>query len=312
MAITRADGVGFGRSTGLSNVERSALSVASNSRIMAAKAAVAREAVPPVPKANTAQTAPLRALPANPAPMEQCTASAPPAPSTRELALMAQAVYSTSPALPEGWSVATPADLAEIGLRPDMLTSPSSDFRAAVYVTEVCGQKSYTVAFKGTEFSSLSDWKANAGQAFGRETDHYNRALEIGRSLVVPEGARVSITGHSLGGGLASAASIAAELDATTFNAAGLSDETIAAAEQIAGADGRIDTPDINAYYVRGEILSFLQDGGERLISPFLDLPEAVGTRIQLDPQRPEGMHWWENTSVAKHQMDYVLSSLPQ
>ena len=40
------------------------------------------------------------------------------------------------------------------------------------------------------------------------------------------------------------------------------------------------------------------------------DAPEAYGTRIQLDPVRPEGMRWYQDHPVARHGMDYVLSSL--
>ncbi|MEM7689438.1 MAG: Mbeg1-like protein [Pseudomonadota bacterium] len=258
---------------------------------------------------------------------------APPPPSTLELAQMAQAAYGeVGP--PQGWTEANAAQLAEIGLTPDMLSSPTSEFRAEVYVQEINGQTSYTVAFRGST-PTQSDWAANGRQAVGLETDHYNRALEIGESLVVPEGSRVSVTGHSLGGGLASAAAIAAELDATTFNAAGLHSTTISAAQEIAAADGRIDAPDISAVYVRGDVLSMLQDGGDQMIGGLIgrglgswlggplggaagglagrqlaDAPEAYGNRIQLDPVRPDGVGFFGDHPVARHGMDYVISSL--
>lgn len=265
--------------------------------------------------------------------LAQLNTAPPPAPSTLELAQMAQAVYGeVGP--PQGWTQATAEQLAEIGLTEGMLSSPTSEFRAEVYVREIAGQTSYTVAFRGSTPTS-SDWVANGRQAVGLETDHYNRALEIGESLIVPDGARVTITGHSLGGGLASAAAIAAELDATTFNAAGLHRNTIDAAQTIAAADGILDIPDISAVYVRGDVLSLLQDGGDQMIGGLIgrglgswlggpvggaagglagreltDAPEAYGTRIQLDPVRPEGMRWYQDHPVARHGMDYVLSSL--
>ena len=241
----------------------------------------------------------------------------PPAPSTRELAAMAQAVYTPGAAPPTGWAIAGEAQLAALGLTPEMLSSPTSEFRAEVYVRTINGQPSYTLAFRGSQ--SGSDWRANLQQGVGLESDHYNRALEIGRRLDVPQGARVTITGHSLGGGLASAAALAAEMDATTFNAAGLSDNTLDAARAIAARDGTVVTPDINAYFVRGEVLSALQDGGDRVLGLIFggiggallaDLPPAVGTRIALDPVRPDGMRWYQDNPVAKHMMDYVLSSL--
>lgn len=257
----------------------------------------------------------------------------PPPPSRLELAAMAQAAYGIT-APPQGWSVASNQQLAAIGLTPAMLRSPTSEFRAEVFVREFGGQTSYTVAFRGST-AAQSDWVSNGRQAVGLETDHYNRALEIGESLIVPQGSRVSITGHSLGGGLASAAAIAAEIDATTFNAAGLHANTIGRAQAIAGADGRIDAPDIAAVYVRGDILSLLQDGGDQMIGSFVgrglgswlggpvggavggiaggqlvDAPEAYGTRIPLDPVRPAGVAWYQDTPGARHGMDYVISSL--
>ena len=264
--------------------------------------------------------------------LAQLNNTAPPPPSRLELAQMAQAAYNEI-GPPQGWSEATATQLAEIGLTPDMLASPTSEFYAEVYVKEINGQTSYTVAFRGTQ--SQSDWVANGRQGVGLPTDHYNRALEIGENLVVPQGARVSITGHSLGGGLASTAALAAELDATTFNAAGLHQNTIRAAQEIAAADGQLDVPDISAVYVRGDVLSMLQDGGDQMIGGLIgrglgswvggpvggaaggvigreavDAPEAFGTRVELDPVRPEGTRWYQDNPVARHGMDYVISSL--
>lgn len=297
---------------GASNPVRSDLALASDARIEAARQALTAAAVPPAGRPQTADFTPIEG--AAPGLQFAQAVAVPPEPSAQELAAMAADVYSPGQGVPAGWSIATPAELAAIGLTENMLSSPQSEFRAEVYVREFADQTSYVVAFRGTQ--SASDWGANLSQGVGIRTDHYNRALEIGQRLIVPEGARVTLTGHSLGGGLASAASLAAEVDAVTFNAAGLSDRTLADAEAIAGADGRIDIPDISAFYVRGEILSTLQDGGDRMVgillgAGFLDMPEAVGTRIPLDPVRPDDMRWYQDNPVARHMMDYVTSSLP-
>ncbi len=295
-----------------SGLARSDLAAGSDARIATAIAALRAAPVQPTTRPVTAGfTTPQDS--AMGVPIVQARA-VPPEPSTRELAAMAADVYSSGQAVPAGWSIATPTQLAAIGLTESMLTSPQSEFRAEIYTREFAGQNSYVVAFRGSQ--SGSDWRANLQQGVGIRTDHYNRALEIGERLVVPQGARVTLTGHSLGGGLASAASLASEIDAVTFNAAGLSDRTLADARAIAGADGRIDIPDISAFHVRGEILSTLQDGGDRMSgillgAGFLDLPEAVGTRIPLDAVRPEGMRWYQDNPVARHLMNYVIASLP-
>jgi len=78
----------------------------------------------------------------------------------------------------------------------------------------------------------------------------------------------MNVTGHSLGGGLASAASSASGSDAYTFNAAGLNAGTL---QRYGAAD---QNPNIAAYHVKGEVLTGAQST--------LPLPEARGTSIEL------------------------------
>lgn len=274
--------------------------------------------VPPTTSPFVASTMPSQCPTADPA--------IAPEPSAATLARLAGAAYGSAP--PDGWTAATSEELAEIGLTPAMLSSSASDFRAAVFVDRTQAAPSFVVAFKGT--SSANDWSANLRQGTGFETDHYNRALAIGQSLNAPPEVRITLTGHSLGGGLASTAALAGERYAVTFNAAGLSDSTKDRAAAIAGADGLVVTPDIRAYYVSGEILSAMQDGGDRVAGGLLgyaaagpwgglggaavaDMPSAVGTRIEMDRVNPEGVHWYSlksNNPVGWHMMDYVLASV--
>jgi hypothetical protein len=87
-------------------------------------------------------------------------------------------------------------------------------------------------------------------------------------------GSGVIITGHSLGGGLASAASLVTGLHAVTFNASGVNERTVARyGVDLSGADSLI-----RSYYVRGEVLSTVQ-----ALIPFF-APDAIGTRIPLSP----------------------------
>ncbi len=251
------------------------------------------------------------------APVTPAAGAAAGAPSTRELALMAADVYHDIPSPPPGYRVAGDADLARIGLDPQNLSSPESAFRARVYVRDTAQGSQFVVSFRGS--TDASDWKANAQQALGLPSDQYSRALMIARAIGRHPEADVTITGHSLGGGLASAAALASGRQATTFNAAGLSDATIRQAEGIRAANGGTPEPAIAAFYVRGEVLSALQDGGDRVVGALLgglvggilaDAPEAYGTRIGLDAVRPQGTHWYQDNPVARHGMDWVLSSL--
>jgi hypothetical protein len=263
----------------------------------------------PVPPVQFAQTPP---------PAAAAGVTGAEAPSTRELALMAADVYNDVAAPPPGYRVATDNDLSQLGLTRSDLTSAQSDFRARVYVEGDGATARYVVSFRGT--TSASDWKANLRQGVGLPSDQYTRSLMIAKALARHPDANVTITGHSLGGGLASAAALASGRDATTFNSAGLSDATIDAAAKIRSDAGLARVSEIAAFYVKGEVLSAVQDGGDRAIGALfggivgaavVDAPEAYGTRHPLDAVRPEGTRWYQDNPVARHGMDWVLASLP-
>jgi Protein of unknown function (DUF2974) len=238
-------------------------------------------------------------------------------PATRELAAMAADVYNDVATPPAGYRVATQSDLATLSLKPQDLVSAQSSFRARIYVKGANESTQFVVAFRGS--TSASDWQANFRQGVGLSSDHYQRALNIAVQLGKHPEAQVTVTGHSLGGGLASAAAIASGRDAATFNAAGLSDATITAANRTRSAAGIGRAAEVQAFYVRGEVLSAIQDGGDRVIGQIfggalgrniVDAPEAYGMRIPLTAVRPNGTAWYGDNPVARHGMDWVLSSL--
>ncbi len=242
---------------------------------------------------------------------------------TRTLALISKDVYESRATPPPGFRVATNEDLGALGLSPQDLTSTQSAFTARVYVRGTGADAEFVVAFRGST-SALSDWGNSLRQAAGLSSDHYSRALQIGQKIARSGNQNVTITGHSLGGGLASAAAIASGRSASTFNASGLSNATIAQATAIRNANGGGAAGAVSAFYVRGEILSALQDGGDRVAgaligslfrAPFqgaamLDAPEAYGTRIALNSQRPDNKAWYQDNPVARHQIDWVIASL--
>lgn len=234
------------------------------------------------------------------------------------LALSAD-VYNDTPNPPDGWRVAGQDDLDRLRLTPDMLERSDSSFRARVYVSDEGGETRYVVAFRGS--ATGQDWLNNGQQAIGASSEHYDKALRIGQRLAAVD-ADVTLTGHSLGGGMASAAALASGHEADTFNAAGLHSSTIAAAQ----AGGRA-TPDIDAFYLRGDPLSTLQDGGDRVILGGLgalalglpgailggvvgDAAPAVGDRIPLMPSPPEGQSWLDIGPGALHGVEWLQSSL--
>ncbi len=147
---------------------------------------------------------------------------------------------------------------------PQLIASPRPPFVGKV-------NTAFVLAFDGTD--DLGDWYTNFAQGaagplvptqYGEAT---NVAEQVSRAV---GGAELTITGHSLGGGLASAAALATNRPAVTFNAAGLNDLT-------ALSDGWLSyTSSMVNFSVQGEILSMLQSN--------TFAPEAFGTLYQISP----------------------------
>ncbi|WP_185965031.1 alpha/beta hydrolase family protein [Glacieibacterium frigidum] len=235
---------------------------------------------------------------------------------TQESALLAADVYRDTPTPPTGFRVASADDLSRLGIAPEQLERAGSSFRARVYVTGSGETERFVVAFRGS--SSGEDWRNNFQQAAGANSQSYTKALIIGEALARSD-ASVTIAGHSLGGGLASATAVASGREADTFNAAGLTDKTIDRAQAISAANGRGGGDvAVQAYQVPGEILSYLQDGGDRVLGAVLfgvpgallaDAPSAYGSRHELPDVAPEGKNWFERHSrIDRHMIDWVVA----
>lgn len=126
-------------------------------------------------------------------------------------------------------------------------------FKSAMYVRiDAAGRRhEYAYVISGTDFLSLSDWSTNFGQLSG-PTCQYNHATE--NAIIINKRADLPVTfvGHSLGGGLASAAALSTGRSAVTFNAAGLSSST-------KDYYGLNKNASINSYIVKGDIVDTLQ-----------------------------------------------------
>jgi uncharacterized Zn-binding protein involved in type VI secretion len=257
-------------------------------------------------------------------------------------AMLADHTYGENPALPPGYTQLDPntpegqREIRDLGLQPNELAPEGSTFRAEIFRRDTPTGPAYTVAYRGTAESA--DWIQNAQQGVGMESDHYERAMRIG-SRVSQNADNVSFTGHSLGGGLASAAAARTGRPANTFNSAGLSARTVG---------GYPDPPaPVQSYNVPGEVLSGVQDnratvlggltGAATAVHPSLGglvggwitgrelgdspiLPQAYGERNTLPLVAPPGKEIYDGWnpitgvkhSVDRHGMDWVKAGLEQ
>lgn len=198
------------------------------------------------------------------------------------LADIANNVYH--PGQVDGWTPLDADALRTLGINPDGLHARNG-FDAAVY-RNTDGQ--YVLAFAGT--TSMSDWGTNLEQGVGLPSGQHERAIHLAQDLARSVGSEnMVITGHSLGGGLASTASVATDIPAVTFNAAGVHPNTVAEAERLGGSDAGYSPAQIRNYHVRGEMLTTLQNP----LGSFVDhvplvgdspLPNALGTQIAINP----------------------------
>ncbi|WNL46592.1 hypothetical protein RKE25_02840 [Dyella sp. BiH032] len=227
-----------------------------------------------------------------------------------QLARMAQDVYDPNSKGIEGWTRLTDDQLMQAGIDPASLEDPSTGFRAAIY-QDANGDR--VLAFAGS--NDAKDWLNNAEQGLGISAAQYNQAVALATEARAAFGDSLAITGHSLGGGLASIASLATDSASVTFNAAGLNDATLRrlVPEGDPGAlRQQAENGLIRRYAVNGEILTTTQE--------HTPLPDAVGHKIALndpDPVAKPDLHWYDwltgkaevlqakyAADVAKHSVD--------
>lgn len=187
--------------------------------------------------------------------------------------------------------------LEALGLDPAEFSDTESGFSATLFRSVETGE--YVLGFRGTD--EARDFVDNVIQGLGAFTPQYILAELLANEVNMAVQGNLSFVGHSLGGGLASAAALATGRPAQTFNAAGLSQ----------GEQNRIErrfgehSPTVTAYYVEGEILSAFQDN-----SP---APNAFGNRIALEAPElrlPPAENNPLDRSLALHGIGNVITAL--
>jgi hypothetical protein len=179
----------------------------------------------------------------------------------------------------------------EIPIDPALLHT-SNGFDAAIYQND---QGQYVVAYRGTDdwgIANPGDADDNALQGLGFETGQYSDAIALAqRAEQVFGDGNVVVTGHSLGGGLASAAALATGASGVTFNAAGLSDQTLESLgfNPNAVRDSVADSGQLRRYIVNGDPLNAAQQ--DIPLIPILNVspPNALGHELRVDPPAGTG-----------------------
>lgn len=134
--------------------------------------------------------------------------------STEDLAKLSLEVYDAG--VPYGWS-----RLTESGDFPDIV---AAGFYAAAYQNTVTQE--IVIAYEGTFPAwSLTDWSANLALLVKGENPQFVAALQFAEEINSTYGgpnARITVTGHSLGGGLAQLAADVFGWGGVTFDAPGM------------------------------------------------------------------------------------------
>jgi hypothetical protein len=225
---------------------------------------------------------------------------------------------------PPGFKKATPEELKVMGLNEKMLQSDGSNFRAAVYMKDPavwgpCPKPAAVLAFRGST-SAEEDWINNFGQDCNSESSYYQRAVTIGNALATNK-ADVHIVGHSLGGGLASAAQGGSGLMASTYNAAGLHPDTVAKYSE--DSSHRAAEPDkITAIRVENEVLTKTQENffgsyglsvlANDAVGRKRDLPPSLSKKSFNDFKQSSVIDEGETYDTYLHGMDEVIDSTEQ
>jgi hypothetical protein len=199
-------------------------------------------------------------------------------PTDKEAAAMASHVYGdkSDKILRGGWKVSK----KDFGIKK----TDENGFKSQVYERTKKGKTEYVYATAGTE--NGNDWDDNLTQPAGASSQ-YKKSMANAEQIskVLGKDVELTFTGHSLGGGLATANAYKTGRNAITFNAAGTSPFTIS----------RNPASKIEAYIMLSDPLNILQD-----TSPLM--PDVDGKRHYLIPT--------DFSSVYNgHSMDNVLKN---
>lgn len=183
---------------------------------------------------------------------------------------------------PPGWHEVGPAEMRRLGIDPALLEDKSTGFHATLFRDD---NGRYVLSYEGTDFEDLDGDVVADALGAGATSAQVHQAIQaatVVKQRLMANGVTAgnfSLTGHSLGGELAAAGSIATGAKATTFNAAGLSYSSMKLAQESARQHGFF-TSAVDAR-ARVENYHFTTDP-LTLLQRHSTLPEAYGKQIEV------------------------------
>lgn len=173
------------------------------------------------------------------------------------------------------------ANGGKLAIDPKTLHDDKTGLTSGIYTD---GKGHYVVAFAGTVTNESGDIKADVEQGAGMSNAQYNQAIALAKNVNQLAGpGNVAFTGHSLGGGLAATASAATGAPAVTFNAAGVSNETLRSVGFANPNDARA------AFETNGQIRSYSVDGDVLTTADENGIPPQLGAKWHAQWNDPKG-----------------------
>ena len=206
----------------------------------------------------------------------------------REYGELSNAIYADT--VPEGWSEVKDAE-QRLGVP---LRDPETGLEAKIYESD---DGRFVLVFEGTTATELADWETNLPNGFGGVPKQYRQGLDIAlrfKEEFGDEGDLV-ITGHSLGGGIATFAGVGAGMETYTFNPSGLGPGSRAWLE----SQGLIDRNEhlVQNFVQNGEILDGLRHAQYAAMPIFSAL---TGGSLQMIGE-VERVGDWDRPPVTSH-----------
>lgn len=193
--------------------------------------------------------------------------------------------------------------LAQFGLSlSELHPNDGAGFNAELYLPDpaVYGADAKPVlAFEGTDFSDPDDVNADVAQAMGHPDEYYNRAMNLSQQVNEHTGGHFEITGHSLGGGLATAGGLVTGATTIVSNPAGVHADTIARFTSERGLSAQGDEA-VRTYAVDGDILTELQAATSGLSADNADGLAAIFNGVLIGYNKLNGSQLPTDTTGAQ------------